>query len=111
MSHEFNSVPWCNLLGYPSTLLPRTMASGEKENLCPPHAKRKCLSLKLKSHKSAESSERFPLLSNEQIRDTKQCVVPSNTKKSTDWALRLFETNGALAKKKRSRWPFSRGLS
>ena len=68
------------------------MASGEKENLCPRHAKQKRLSLKLKSRKSEESSERFPLLLNEQIRETKQFSVPAKTKKSTDRALRLFES-------------------
>ena len=84
--------PWCSLLGYPSTLLPWTMASGEKENLCPRHAKQNGLSLKWKSRKSEESSERFPLLLNEQIRENKQFSVPANTKKSTDRALRLFKS-------------------
>ena len=35
LTESASCVPWCNLLGYPSILLPRTMANGEKENLCP----------------------------------------------------------------------------
>ena len=64
------------------------MASKENE-LAPPSAKKKRLSLSL-SKKHKEPNERFPLLPIEQIESTKKLVIPKNTQKSTKWALRAF---------------------
>ena len=73
------------------------MASLEKENIAPCDTKKPRLSLqlkkkKLKEEKKAEDvgKERFPLLPNEVIEDTKKQVVPRNTDKSTKWAFCLL---------------------
>ena len=60
------------------------MASKEHQEPAPAPAKRKRLSLKLKD------KERFPLLPKNQIEDSKQAIIPKNTQKSTQWALRCF---------------------
>ena len=62
------------------------MASKEHQEPAPAPAKRKRLSLKLKD------KERFPLLPKNQIEDSKQAIIPKNTQKSTQWALRCFES-------------------
>ena len=75
------------------------MSSSEKESLAPPEAK-KCrlsLTLKKKQQKVAEeagvsSKERFPVISANIIEGTKKCIVPKNTEKLTNWAVRLFNS-------------------
>lgn len=52
----------------------------EKENLDQPEKKKLRLSLKKK--------DRFPLVPAEQIEGSKKEVVPANTEKATQWALR-----------------------
>ena len=75
------------------------MSSSEKENLAPPEAKKCRLSLKLKKkqQKVAEeagvsSTERFPVISANIIEGAKKRIVPKNTEKSTNRAVRLFNS-------------------
>lgn len=69
------------------------MLSVEKENSAP---KKPRLSLQLKKKPKEEKKdfmkERFPLLPNEVVEDTKKQVIPKNTDKSTKWAVRLFQS-------------------
>ena len=73
------------------------MSSAEKENLVPSEPKKRKLSLQLKKKRTEEAkesenlrTERFPVVSLQAIEDTKKHMVPKNTAKSTNWAVRLF---------------------
>ena len=75
------------------------MSTAEKENQAPPEAKKPKLSLSLKKKPkeppvniSTTSNERFPVLSLEVIEETKKWKIPKNTEKSTNWAMRLFNS-------------------
>ena len=76
-----------------------TMASfvavSEKENLAP-DAKQSGLSLKLKKHRTIDADksykDRFAVASSKDIQESKKRIVPKNTSKSTNWAVRLFES-------------------
>ena len=59
--------------------------SEEKENDCPA-PKRKRLSLKLKG------KERFASVSSEQVEELTKAIVPKNTQRSTQWAVRCFNS-------------------
>ena len=65
------------------------------DSMSPPNSKRRRLSLKLKRkfpEKQINPEERFALLPNDHINDSKKSVIPHNTKKATEWAVRLFNT-------------------
>ena len=76
-----------------------TMASfvavSEKDNVAP-DAKRRGLSLKLKKSRTiyAEkcSKDHFAVASSNDIEESKKRIVSKNTSKSTNWAVRLFES-------------------
>ena len=61
------------------------MSASGKENEGPSSPKRKRLSLKLKG------KERFVSVSSDEIEELKKPVVPKNTQRSTQWAVRCFE--------------------
>lgn len=95
----------CRLLTWVSNFeFVQVMSTSEKENVCPPEAKRCKLSLKLNKRKrkpaeevkevnsSESTAAHFPILSPEAIEDTKKRSVPKNTEKCTNWALRLFNS-------------------
>ena len=74
-----------------TSLMATPTPASDQENIEPaPNSKRRRLSLKLK--KKAEPSERFPLVSKDQVESIKRPTVPKNTSKSTQWAVRCFET-------------------
>ena len=65
------------------------LGSNEDFENIEPKQKKKCLSLK-KGKKSVE--ERFKMSSSPEIAKAKKGFVPANTKRSTNWAVRTFET-------------------
>lgn len=76
------------------------MATSEKENVDPCATKKPRLSLQLKKKKPKEEGkdaeyvvkERFPIVPNEVVEDSKKLIIPKNTDKSTKWAVRLFQS-------------------
>ena len=66
--------------------------AAEKQNLGPAEEKRRRLSLKLKSKTKVASEECFPLLPKQSMEMAKKQVIPKNTAKSTQWAVRCFHT-------------------
>ena len=64
-----------------------SMAESNKENAAPPARPAKRLKLSLK-----HNHERFSLATSEEVEAAKKPIVPPNTTKSTDWAVRVFRS-------------------